>query len=216
MARLYDSQVDQAITAAHQLAVTRHNYQLDIPHLWSVLIQPASFAANFYQQLGVNLDRMQAVVEQELEKLPHFEQSDQSRFGKTYSQRLKKLIDQAAQYQTDFGDVAITIGHLILALNQQASNPITIFLHAQLVNEDKLLAALDKVKPAAAQSTGILQKYTQELTHGDDELTIIGRQRELQDLIRVLNRQKKIMPFLWARLELGNGRLLRPSLINFS
>lgn len=64
MARQNDRLVDQALNEAHQLAVARQNYQLDIPHLWASLIQPDHLAADFYQGLVVNPDRLRAIVDQ--------------------------------------------------------------------------------------------------------------------------------------------------------
>ena len=208
MARQNDRLVDQALNEAHQLAVARQNYQLDIPHLWASLIQPDHLAADFYQGLGVNPDRLRAIVDQELDKLPRFEQSDSSLYGKTYSQRLKRLLDRAEQYQREFADERLTVEHLILALNQQASNPITIFLRAQLVNEDRLMVALNKSKPSSNNQTDNGPKYLQEL-QADSDLPVIGRQSELTDLIRVLNRQTKNNALLVGPPGVGKRTIIR-------
>ena len=46
--------VEDSLEEAKELAIAHRNYQLDIPHLWAVLVKPDQFAFQFYQSLEIN------------------------------------------------------------------------------------------------------------------------------------------------------------------
>lgn len=59
--------VTQAVGAAQQIAQTRHHQEIDIPHLWRVLVQPNELASQIYQQAGVDISGLSSVIDQALD-----------------------------------------------------------------------------------------------------------------------------------------------------
>ena len=49
--------MQEALGQAQQIAITRQHQEIDIPHLWHVLIQPNEFAARLYEEIGVPMER---------------------------------------------------------------------------------------------------------------------------------------------------------------
>ncbi|MGT2906299.1 ATP-dependent Clp protease ATP-binding subunit [Streptococcus dentiloxodontae] len=193
--------VESSIEEARNVAVQHKNYQLDIPHLWYVLMQPDHFADRFYTDLGVDKNAFNQLIENELERLSVFEQTDQSRYGRQYSQRLKNLLDDAKREAQDLHDEVLTVEHLILALSKQQRNPLTIFLEKQGINQEKLYQKMNKVrKGQQARSLSqeaiyeALEKYAlnlnQHVIDGNGK-KIIGCQDQIDDIIRILSRKDK-------------------------
>ena len=47
MTEHYTNLLQEVLNAAKELAIQKHNYQVDIPHVWTVLTQPQAFALEF-------------------------------------------------------------------------------------------------------------------------------------------------------------------------
>ena len=47
--------VQDAIAEAQQIAITRHQQEIDIPHLFKYLVQPGNLGEDIYQKAGLNL-----------------------------------------------------------------------------------------------------------------------------------------------------------------
>lgn len=193
--------VEDSLAEAKELAVTHHNYQVDIPHLWSVLVQPDQFAFQFYESVGINSHQLLKVIDQEVAKIPTFSSTEKGSYARLYSQRLKKLLDDAQEEMTDLGDQVVTAEHLILALFDQQRNPLTVFLLEHGLTKDMLYQKMNKMrkgKPAISSSQeaiyDALEKYATNLNQrilDGHANKIIGRQDEINDIIRVLSRKTK-------------------------
>lgn len=48
--------LQSAIAEAQQVAVTRHHQEIDIAHLWKILLQANQFGRNFYTDAGLDVD----------------------------------------------------------------------------------------------------------------------------------------------------------------
>ena len=48
--------MQEALGSAQQIAQVRHHQVIEVPHLWRIFVQPNSFGANFYKDLGIDLD----------------------------------------------------------------------------------------------------------------------------------------------------------------
>ncbi|MGT2949228.1 ATP-dependent Clp protease ATP-binding subunit [Streptococcus devriesei] len=193
--------VEDSLAEAKELAVSHRNYQVDIPHLWSVLVRPEQFAFQFYESVGINGHQLLNVIDQEVAKIPAFSTTEKSSYARLYSQRLKNLLDDAQKEMTDLGDQVITAEHLILALFNQQRNPITVFLLEHGLTKDMLYQKMNKMrkgKPAISSNQeaiyDALEKYAvnlnQRILDGHAN-KIIGRQDEINDIIRILSRKTK-------------------------
>ena len=62
----FTTTMQTAIAEAQQIAITRQQQQIDIPHLWLVFLQLDHFAYNLYQELGVQLNNLKRSLKKKL------------------------------------------------------------------------------------------------------------------------------------------------------
>ncbi len=65
--------LQSAIAEAQQIAMTRHHQEIDIPHLWKILLQANQFGRNFYTDTGLDVDAFEKEVDRLLDELPSVE-----------------------------------------------------------------------------------------------------------------------------------------------
>ena len=53
------STMQQALGDAREIAITRHNQDIDIVHLWKIFLTPDHFARGLYQDLGLNMNQFE-------------------------------------------------------------------------------------------------------------------------------------------------------------
>ena len=218
MTEHYTHLLQEVLNAAKELAIQKHNYQVDIPHVWTVLTQPQAFALEFYTGLDLDINEFISVINQELAKIPVFSHTDTSHYGRQYSQRLKNLLDDAEAERAELRDEVVTVEHLILSLFHQQRNPITVFLKQAGIDKELVEKKLNKVrqgKRAISPSQEIqyqaLSKYAtnfnQWLTDKTDR-QVIGRKDEIDDIIRVLCRKEKSNAILLGFPGVGKSKVI--------
>lgn len=218
MTEHYTHLLQEVLNAAKELAIQKHNYQVDIPHVWTVLTQPQAFALEFYTGLDLDINEFISVINQELAKIPVFSHTDTNRYGRQYSQRLKNLLDDAEAERAELRDEVVTVEHLILSLFHQQRNPITVFLKQAGIDKELVAKKLNKVRqgkraisPSQESRYQALSKYAtnfnQWLTDKTDS-QVIGRKDEIDDIIRVLCRKEKSNAILLGFPGVGKSKVI--------
>ena len=218
MTEHYTHLLQEVLNAAKELAIQKHNYQVDIPHVWTVLTQPQAFALEFYTGLDLDINEFISVINQELAKIPVFSHTDKNRFGRQYSQRLKNLLDDAEAERAELRDEVVTVEHLILSLFHQQRNPITVFLKQAGIDKELVAKKLNKVrqgKRAVSSSQEsryqALSKYATNFNQWLADQTgrkVIGCQEEINDIIRVLSRKDKSNAILIGFPGVGKSKVM--------
>lgn len=218
MTEHYTHLLQEVLNAAKELAIQKHNYQVDIPHVWTVLTQPQAFALEFYTSLDLDINEFISVINQELAKIPVFSHTDKNRFGRQYSQRLKNLLDDAEAERAELRDEVVTVEHLILSLFHQQRNPITVFLKQAGIDKELVAKKLNKVrqgKRAVSSSQEsryqALSKYAINFNQWLADQTgrkVIGCQEEINDIIRVLSRKDKSNAILIGFPGVGKSKVI--------
>ena len=218
MTEHYTHLLQEVLNAAKELAIQKHNYQVDIPHVWTVLTQPQAFALEFYTGLDLDINEFICVINQELAKIPVFSHTDTNRFGRQYSQRLKNLLDDAEAERTELRDEVVTVEHLILSLFHQQRNPITVFLKQAGINKELVAKKFNKVrqgKRAVSSSQEsryqALSKYATNFNQWLADQTgrkVIGCKEEINDIIRVLSRKDKSNAILIGFPGVGKSKVM--------
>mgnify|MGYP000861960395 FL=1 len=218
MTEHYTHLLQEVLNAAKELAIQKHNYQVDIPHVWTVLTQPQAFALEFYTGLNLDINEFISVINQELAKIPVFSHTDTNRFGRQYSQRLKNLLDDAEAERAELRDEVVTVEHLILSLFHQQRNPITVFLKQAGIDKELVAKKLNKVrqgKRAVSSSQEsryqALSKYATNFNQWLADQTgrkVIGCQEEINDIIRVLSRKDKSNAILIGFPGVGKSKVM--------
>ena len=218
MTEHYTHLLQEVLNAAKELAIQKHNYQVDIPHVWTVLTQPQAFALEFYTGLDLDINEFIRVINQELVKIPVFSHTDTNRFGRQYSQRLKNLLDDAEAERAELRDEVVTVEHLILSLFHQQRNPITVFLKQAGIDKELVAKKLNKVrqgKRAVSSSQEsryqALSKYATNFNQWLADQTgrkVIGCKEEINDIIRVLSRKDKSNAILIGFPGVGKSKVM--------
>ena len=81
---------------AETLAKEKQNYQIDIPHLWSVMMQSGKFLYDFYAGLDIDMNAFIQLINREVDKISTVSRTDQ-RYGQQLSRRLGTLKQHAEE-----------------------------------------------------------------------------------------------------------------------
>ena len=218
MTEHYTHLLQEVLNAAKELAIQKHNYQVDIPHIWTILTQPQAFALEFYTGLDLDINEFISVINQELAKIPVFSHTDTNRYGRQYSQRLKNLLDDAEAERAELRDEVVTVEHLILSLFHQQRNPITVFLKQAGIDKELVAAKLNKfrqgkraISPSQESRYQALSKYATNFNQWLADKTdrqVIGRKDEIDDIIRVLCRKEKSNAILLGFPGVGKSKVI--------
>ncbi|WP_339289294.1 AAA family ATPase [Ureibacillus sp. FSL K6-0786] len=200
MTAKYTIAVKEGILHAKKLARSKQNYQLDIPHLWTALLQPNNFAYNFYQEFNINMNELIQLVNKEVDKIPSLAGTNIA-YGEKESQRLKRLFKQAEIEAERLRDRFISVEHLMIALFEQDFNPITKYLAEHHVTKESIYEKLHQTRNGQMVTSDnqetlydALNKYAVNLNqrYVDGKVDrIVGREKEINDIIRILTRKNK-------------------------
>lgn len=218
MTEHYTHLLQEVLNAAKELAIQKHNYQVDIPHVWTVLTQPQAFALEFYTGLDLDINEFISVINQELAKIPVFSHTDTNRYGRQYSQRLKNLLDDAEAERAELRDEVVTVEHLILSLFHQQRNPITVFLKQAGIDKELVAKKLNKVRQGKRAISSNQESHYQALNKyatnfnqwlaDQTDRQVIGRKDEIDDIIRVLCRKEKSNAILLGFPGVGKSKVI--------
>lgn len=103
--------MQEALGSAQQIAQVRHHQVIEVPHLWRIFVQPNSFGANFYKDLGIDLDDFTNLIEKEIDKINSVEGSNIT-YGQNLSPDLFQIFTEA--------DISMTLSCGLNASRQEA------------------------------------------------------------------------------------------------
>ena len=209
--------MQEALAQAQQIAITRQHQEIDIPHLWHVLIQPNEFAARLYEEIGVPMEEFRQLVNKEIDAISVVSGSN-VQYGQTISQRLNQLFAAANQIAKDNKDEFLSTEVILLALYQQKGNPLTQFLNQHDISEYKLKERIDQLRGGSRvtsqnqeETYEALAKYATNLVQAvrENKLDpVIGRDEEIRDVIRILSRKTKNNPVLIGEPGVGKTAIV--------
>lgn len=209
--------MQQAIAQAQQIAMTRHHQEIDIAHLWKIFLHTDHFGANFYKDLGVNVDEFEAKVDQELDKISTVEGSNVS-YGQSFSQNLYQLFIEADKIRETFQDEYLSTEVVILALMKLKHHPLTQYLVQHQISEKDVKDAIENIRGGdrvtsqnQEETYKALEKYgidlVQKVKEGNMD-PVIGRDEEIRDVIRILSRKTKNNPVLIGEPGVGKTAIV--------
>lgn len=192
----YSSDVKEGLMHAKKIAASKQNYQLDIPHLMYAWLQPGSFAHAFFQQLHMDITEFNELVTQEVDKISSVSGTNIV-YGEKESQRLKKLLKDAAGEAEKLRSHFVTNEHLLLALFSQQYNPLTQYLLAHHITKENIYEQLHQSRHDSSDEKVSYTTLNQYAVNLNEQYVagkldqVIGRDQEIDDIIRVLSRKSK-------------------------
>ena len=203
----YTQKSMEAIQNAQALAGEYGNQELSQLHLLAALTESADgLIPQLLTQMNVNASSLRAAVLSEIEKLPRVTGSAREA-GKVYvTADMDKALREAAQEAARMKDEYISVEHLMLGILNGPERAVKEIFRTFNISKDAFLKALSAVRGAARVTSDspedtydALKKYGSDLTelarnHKLDP--VIGRDREIRDVIRILSRKSKNNPVL--------------------
>ena len=208
--------VQDAIAEAQQIAITRHQQEIDIPHLFKYLVQPGNLGEDIYQKAGLNLKEVNDELDHEIDQISSIEGNVQ--YGQTLSQNLFQLMQKADELKKQLGDEFVAVDTLILALMDLQYNPFKLFLENHGITKEKLKQIIDDLRGGEhvtsknqEEQYKALEKYGVDLVkqaRSGKQDPIIGRDDEIRDVIRILSRKSKNNPVLIGEPGVGKTAIV--------
>ncbi|HWU32356.1 MAG TPA: ATP-dependent chaperone ClpB [Marmoricola sp.] len=194
----------EAINAAHAIAVSQGNPQVEPTHLIAALLRgDNSIAASLMTKAGVDVGELAHQAEAAVRALPAANGSTVSNPGT--SGALTRVLAKALDLINEFGDEYIATEHLLLALLLVDSPAATLMRDAGLTDaslREAIMAFRGNrrvTSPEAEATYESLEKYAVDLTAKAEEGgldPVIGRDNEIRRVVQVLSRRTKNNPVL--------------------
>ena len=197
----------EAINGAQAIATEYSNQQLEQAHLLSALLkEDNSLIPQLLRKMGKDVPQITAQVKALVEKCPRVSGAAREQ-GKIYiSQDLDKAITAAAKISQRMKDEYISVEHLFLALLENPDRDLANLFKQHDIRKEGFLQVLSTVRGAAQVTSdnpedtyNALQKYGTDLVERarQNKLDpVIGRDKEIRDVIRILSRKTKNNPVL--------------------
>ena len=209
--------LQQTLAEAQKIAQVRQHQNIEIAHLWKVLVQPGQFARDLYQDLGLDLTAFEAVIDQELDKISVVTGSNIA-YGQNLSQNLFNLFNHAEQLATQFKDEFLSTETVLLALFSQAQNTLTKELKHQGVTQKMVKEKIESMRGGSSvTSQNQEEQYEALKKYGEDLVEkvksgkmdpVIGRDEEVRDVVRILSRKTKNNPVLIGEPGVGKTAIV--------
>ncbi|MEG0552626.1 MAG: ATP-dependent chaperone ClpB [Carnobacterium sp.] len=209
--------MQEALAEAQSVAMNRHHQDIDIVHLWKIFMTPDNFARGFYQSIGVDVDKFEKVIDQELDRLPVVEGSSVN-YGQNISQNLYSLLSEADKLRESFQDDYLATEIVILALMKLKNYVLTKYLLVNGLTEKELKASIEQLRGGdrvtsqnQEESYQALEKYGIDLVKmvkSGEQDPVIGRDEEIRDVIRILSRKTKNNPILIGEPGVGKTAII--------
>jgi len=192
------------VNAAHTLAVTAGNPQVEPVHLAAALLrQDQGIAPGLLAKAGVDAAGLATRVDAELAQLPSA--SGTTVQNPATAPGLTRVLAKALELAGEMKDDYIATEHLLLAL-AVVTGPVHDLLRGAGVDADRLREAITAMRgnrhvtsPEAEATYESLDKYAVDLTAAAEEGRldpVIGRDAEIRRVVQVLSRRTKNNPVL--------------------
>lgn len=208
--------VQDALAQAQGIAQVRKHQEIDIAHLFKFLIQPGEMARDIYHEAGVDVAKLEAEIDRQLDQSAVVEGNVS--YGQNISSNLYALLQAAENLRQEFGDDFIAIDTLLVALMTLKYQPLSQYLQKQGLDLAKIKALVLKLRggekvTSKNQEEGYkaLEKYGVDLVkqvRSGKQDPIIGRDSEIRDVIRILSRKTKNNPVLIGEPGVGKTAIV--------
>lgn len=213
----FTQQVQQTIADAQNLAIASEHQEIDVAHIFQVLLTESDFTKRVYDVAEVNIEELHHVVEDMLKKISVVSGSGVN-YGQAMSQPLFQLMRDAEKEQKQLEDDFVSTEHLILAVMDQKSNPITSELKKQNKHKKQIKEAILQIRGGKKVTSQNAEENYEALTkYGRDLVAevrsgkldpVIGRDTEIRNVIRILSRKTKNNPVLIGEPGVGKTAIV--------
>jgi ATP-dependent Clp protease ATP-binding subunit ClpB len=198
----------EAIRSANQLAVEYHHTMIGQLHLLAALIaQEGGLIPQLLQKMNIPTDSMQQMITQKLQQMPAVTGSGGRPVDSVYvAQDVDQALGEAEKQATRMKDEYVSVEHIMLGLLETANKELKEIFRTFQLRQEEFLKALMHVRgnqrvtgQNPEETYDVLSKYGQdlvELARQQKLDPVIGRDKEIRNVIRILSRKTKNNPVL--------------------
>ena len=211
--------VQKSLNEAYQIAVKKHNQQVDVIHLFSALVnQEDGLIPNIFEKMNISLTALKSSIDEELNKLPQIYGEGINSQGVTASRNIEQVLIKAEDISKDFKDSYISVEHVMLAIMDMNVSNVKRILNMYNINKNEFLQVLSSVRGSQRVESqdpegtyDALAKFGTNLVdlakqHKLDP--VIGRDEEIRRVIRILSRRTKNNPVLIGEPGVGKTAIV--------
>ncbi|TPR20075.1 ATP-dependent chaperone ClpB [Apilactobacillus timberlakei] len=197
--------VTKALAEAQKVAVNRKHQEITIAHLFKFLVQPGELARQIYSELGLDVKKLEAEIDKELDSISTVEGSNVS-YGQNISSNMYQLMQNANQIKDKLGDQYVAVDTLTIALMDVSGDKLSDYLKENDITKQKVTNEVEKIRGGEKVTSKNQEDNFQALKKYGIDLVkearagklgpIIGRDEEILDVIRILSRMTKNNPIL--------------------
>ena len=200
----YTQNAQQAVIDSQNIASSMGHQMVDGEHVHLALLkQNDGLIPKLLKSMGVNVERITADVQAEVDKLPKVSGSADTMYG---TRRFNNIFVNAEKMAEQFTDEYVSVEHIYLALLAENGTPSARIFNKYGVTREKFLQALNSVRGNQRVTSQnpednyeALAKYGRDLVDmaRDGKLDpVIGRDSEIRHAIQILSRRTKNNPVL--------------------
>ena len=211
--------VQKSLNEAYQIAVKKHNQQVDVIHLFAALVnQEDGLIPNIFEKMNISVTALKSSIDEELDKLPQIYGEGINSQGVTASRNIEEVLIKAQDISKDFKDSYISVEHVMLAIMDINVSNVKKILRMYNINKNEFLQVLSNVRGSQRVESqdpegtyDALAKFGTNLVelakqHKLDP--VIGRDEEIRRVIRILSRRTKNNPVLIGEPGVGKTAIV--------
>ena len=211
----FTEQAQKVLSASQELVRRSRQSQWDVEHVLVALATEGGLAAQIFEALQVDSNRLAAEATASLEAAPKLAQDVVQVYT---TPRVVKMLERANAEAERLKDEYVGVEHLLIAITaitdgtRPYENGASI-LREHGLTQERIYDALQKIRgshrvtePTAESRYGSLQKYTTDLTQlaAEGKLDpVIGRKVEVRRVMQIINRRTKNNPVVIGEAGVG-------------
>ncbi|MDR2160544.1 MAG: ATP-dependent chaperone ClpB [Desulfovibrio sp.] len=216
--RRYTEKSQQAIMAAHDIALRLGHQQVDAEHLALALArQEGGLVPRLLEKMGIQAGAYEQALEQDLRKRPSV--SGPGSTGLSLAPRLGQLLLRAGDDAKGMKDEFVSVEHLFLALANEPAASIVGGTHRLFsITREGVLEAISAVRGKQRVTSATPEDTYEALARFGRDLVeearkgkldpVIGRDAEIRRCIRILSRRTKNNPVLIGEAGVGKTAIV--------
>jgi ATP-dependent Clp protease ATP-binding subunit ClpB len=197
----------EAIQRANDVAIAHQNQMIQQVHLlYALLEQESGLIPQLFQKMNLSVETALQDLEQKIDQLPAVTGSGRKADSVYVAQDVDQVLTDAEKQADKMRDSYISVEHIMLALLDRPNSDLKALFQKWNLKKDVFLKVLMEVR-GNQQVTGqnpeetydVLAKYGQdlvELARNHKLDPVIGRDKEIRNVIRILSRKTKNNPVL--------------------
>ena len=196
----------EALSAAQNIAVENDNQQVTQEHLLYALIdQNGGLIGSLLRAMNVDTDRLLGEVDGLIRSLPRVTGSGREADKIYIDPQTDKALTLAASIAEKAKDEYVSVEHVMLGIIERPSDKVGQLLKKYGIDRASFLKALESVKSGRVTSDDPESTYDALNKYGTDLVEraraqkldpVIGRDKEIRNVIRILSRKTKNNPVL--------------------